>query len=51
MRVKKDKCYVVVSKDKEYVQGSFPFTKEGEAQAKEYLKKINKHKEYKIITS
>ena len=40
MRVKKDKCYVVVSKDKEYVQGAFPFTKEGEAQAKEYLKKI-----------
>ena len=51
MRVKKDKCYVVVSKEKEYVQGAFPFTDEGKKQAREYLKKINIHKEYKIITS
>jgi hypothetical protein len=42
MRVKKDKAYVVVSVDKERVQGAFPYTKEGKRQAQSYLEKISK---------
>ena len=51
MRVKKDKAYVVVSKDKERVQGAFPYTKEGKKQAQAYLTKISKRdkdKKYKV---
>jgi hypothetical protein len=51
MRVKKDKAYVVVSKDKERVQGAFPYTKEGKRQAREYineLSKKDKQKKYKV---
>ena len=51
MRVKKDKCYLVVTRDKEYIQGAFPYNKEGRRQAKEYLEKIqkkNRDSEYKI---
>tara|TARA_R110002110_G_scaffold43708_1_gene135302 strand:+ start:255 stop:422 length:168 start_codon:yes stop_codon:yes gene_type:complete len=47
MRVKKDKYYVIIN-NKNHVQGAFPFTDEGKAQAKKYLKKINKMKEYHI---
>ena len=47
MRVKKDKYYVIVNK-KNHVQGAFPFTEEGKKQAKKYLRKINKTKEYHI---
>ena len=51
MRVKKDKAYVVVSVDKGYVQGAFPFNRNGKKQALEYLKKISKKnkQEYKVI--
>jgi len=42
MRVKKDKCYLVVTKDKGRVQGAFPFTREGKEKAKDYLKKLSK---------
>ena len=48
MRVKKDKCYVIVSKKNRYVQGAFPYTEKGKIQAEKYLKKINKNKEYEI---
>jgi hypothetical protein len=50
MRVKKDKCYLVVSVEKEYVQGAFPYTEEGHKQAKDFLKKITKEtkEKYKI---
>ena len=42
MRVKKDKAYVVVSAEKNRVQGAFPYTKEGKRLAQEYLTKIQK---------
>jgi hypothetical protein len=42
MRVKKDKAYVIVSLNKGYVQGAFPYSEEGKKQAKEYLKKLSK---------
>ena len=42
MRVKKDKAYVVVTKDKERVQGAFPYTKEGKKKARDYCNKLNK---------
>ena len=51
MRVKKDKAYVVVSADKERVQGAFPYTKQGKKQAQTYLAKISKRdkeKKYKV---
>jgi len=50
MRVKKDKCYVVVSKQKGYVQGAFPLTEEGKIMAEDHLKKINQRgkEEFKI---
>jgi hypothetical protein len=48
MRVKKDRCYVVVTKDKGRIQGAFPFTKEGKKRAKDYVKGLPKEKEYEI---
>ena len=48
MRVKKDKCYVVVTKDRGRIQGAFPFTKEGKKKAKAYAKGLPKEKEYEI---
>lgn len=51
MRVKKDKAYVVVTKDKERVQGAFPHTPEGKAQAQTYMNKLSKkekNREFKI---
>lgn len=51
MRVKKDKCYLVVTKEKEYIQGAFPYTSEGKNDAREYkgkLEKENKDTKYKI---
>ena len=47
MRVKKDKCYVIVN-EKKHIQGAFPYTDEGKKQAEKYLRKINKNKEYYI---
>ena len=47
MRVKKDKAYVVVTVDKEHVQGAFAFTKEGKKKALAYLDKINKKEKAK----
>jgi len=48
MRVKKDKCYLVVSKSNGYIQGAFPRTPEGKAQAEVYLDKINSKQEFAI---
>jgi hypothetical protein len=50
MRVKKDKAYVVISVDKGYVQGAFPYTPEGKIDAQDYLNKLTaKNKqEYQI---
>jgi len=48
MRVKKDKCYVVVTKDKGRVQGAFPYTKKGKAQARDYVKKLSADMDYEI---
>ena len=47
MRVKKDKCYVIVN-EKKHIQGAFPYTDEGKKQAEKNLRKINKNKEYYI---
>lgn len=51
MRVKKDKAYVVVTVDKDRVQGAFPYTKEGKKEAYEYLHKLlkkDKSKKFKV---
>jgi len=37
---KKEKCYVVISKDKKYTYGAFKFSPEGEKQAKSYAKHL-----------
>ena len=42
MRVKKDKCYIVVDKGNKYIQGAFPHTKEGKEEAEAYAKKLRK---------
>ena len=47
MRVKKDKAYIVVSEIKGYVQGAFPHTKEGRAQADAYAKQLAKKNDQK----
>ena len=49
MRVKKDKAYVVVTRDRERVQGAFPYTKEGKLDAKEYCDKLNKKEKKKPL--
>ncbi|MBC8395328.1 MAG: hypothetical protein H8E05_01410 [Bacteroidetes bacterium] len=47
---KKEKCYVVVSKDKKYTYGAFKFTPEGEKQAKSYVKQLkNDGGEYLVV--
>lgn len=51
MRVKKDKAYVVVTKEKERVQGAFPYTEEGKKRAYSYINKLTKKekgKQYKV---
>ena len=48
MRVKKDKCYLVVSKKNGYIQGAFPYTPDGKVQAEAYLNKINQKNEFVI---
>ena len=37
---KKEKCYVVVSKDKKYTYGAFKFSPDGEKRAKRYAKDL-----------
>jgi hypothetical protein len=49
MRVKKDKAYVVVTADKERVQGAFPFTEEGKKKAMAYLQKLSKKEKDKTF--
>ena len=39
---KREKCYVVISKDKKYTYGAFNFTPEGEKEAKTYAKQLTK---------
>ena len=48
MRVKKDKCYLVVSKANGYIQGAFPYTEKGKQDAEAYLNKINQKDEFRI---
>jgi hypothetical protein len=38
------KFYQVLSKDKNYCYGAFPFTKEGELKAKAYIRSFGKTK-------
>jgi len=42
MRRKKEKCYVVISKENKYTYGAFKFTPEGEKNAHAYAKKLGK---------
>ena len=49
MRVKKDKAYVVVTKEKERVHGAFPFTNEGKTKAYDYLDKISRKEKDKAF--
>ena len=42
MRVKKDKSYVVVSVERGYIQGAFPYTDEGKKDAQIYKRKLTK---------
>ena len=37
---KKEKCYVVVSKNRKYTYGAFKFSPEGEKEAKSYVKEL-----------
>ena len=37
---KKEKCYVVVSKDKKYTYGAFKFSPEGERRARSYIREL-----------
>ena len=50
MSRKKNQCYVIKEKSTNMLQGAFPLTNEGEAEAKKYLKKLNKgrHKDFRI---
>ena len=48
MRVKKDKCYLVVAKKNGYIQGAFPRSAEGKVLAEAYLNKINEKDEFTI---
>ena len=41
---KSKKMYMVLSKDKDYLQVCFPFSEEGKMQAVKYQKKIKKTK-------
>jgi hypothetical protein len=45
----RDKCYVIKDKKTKRLQGAFPYTKEGKAKAKKYLKKINGDKNFEIL--
>ena len=44
MKKKNKKMYMILSKDKDYVQGAFPFSKEGKIQALKYQKKLKSKK-------
>lgn len=44
MRVKKDKAYVIVSVEKGYIQGAFPYTETGKKLAYAYLKDLTNKK-------
>ena len=46
----KDKCYIIIDKKSKMLQGAFPYTDDGKAMAKKYLKKINKNNEFEIET-
>ena len=45
---KKNKYYIIKDKKTNMLYGAFPFTKEGKAHAKQYLKKINIDKNFEI---
>lgn len=46
---KSEKCYMIVDKDNNHLHGAFSMTKEGKDRAEEYLRKIDKNKNLKII--
>ena len=48
MKIKK-KYYEILSKKKKYRYGIFPFTKEGEKEAKEYMKALSKTHDEKFF--
>ena len=41
-RKRKKNCYVVLSKERNYRYGAFPYTEEGFKMAEEFVKKIKK---------
>ncbi len=45
---KKNKYYIIKDKNNNMLYGAFPFTKEGKAHAKRYLKKININNSFEI---
>lgn len=48
-RLKKEKYYLVLSKDKNYNHGAFPYTDEGLKMAKDFVKKFSKQEELYIV--
>lgn len=47
---KKEKCYVVISKDKKYTYGAFKFSPEGEKLAESYARQLkNSGGEYLVV--
>jgi hypothetical protein len=45
---KRQKFYLVLSKDKNYLHGAFDATEEGEKEAKKYMKEMEKKKKIKL---
>ena len=46
---KKTECYMIVNMTGKILHGVFPKTPDGKKKAEDYLEKINKEKELKII--
>lgn len=46
---KKTRCYMIVNMTGKILHGVFPKTPDGKKKAEDYLEKINKEKELKII--
>jgi len=47
-KVKREKYYLIVSKENKYIHGAFPYSKKGRELAKAYIDK-NSTKENKLI--
>jgi len=46
---KKDRCYVIIDKNSKMLYGAFPWTEEGEKDAKKYLRKIKRNNNLEIV--